>query len=227
MARILVVEDDPKLREFLENALALAGHSVACSEDGMEALQAQQEHPADLIILDLLLPGMDGFAFLQHLRQNWDEVPVLVLTGMGGERDKVMALGYGADDYVVKPFSTVELLARIKAILRRTLPSEKRTALRSGPYTIDLLQLDVFLNGQPLGLTPREFQLLMSLLARPGQTMSRQELVARTWDADERPAPRTVDVHIMSLRRKMENDVTKNIIITIDGQGYRWALPMN
>jgi two-component system phosphate regulon response regulator PhoB len=227
MTHILVVEDESSLRQLLTQNLSYEGYSVAAADDGSEALSAHSARRADLIVLDLMLPLVDGFQVLRTLREHQDPVPVLMLTARGAEQDRVLGLSLGADDYLVKPFSVLELIARVKAILRRTRPLEKPKALRSGPFRFDLPRLETTRDGQILDLTPREFRLLEILITHPGRTHSRQELLQLAWEPDARPTPRTVDVHIANLRKKLGDDNGKAFIATVGGEGYRWVLPVS
>lgn len=224
MTHILVVEDEPSLRQLLVDNLGFEGFTVEAVEDGVPALAAHRARRADLIVLDLMLPQMDGFRLLQELREGRDPVPVLMLTARGSEADRVKGLSLGADDYLVKPFSVLEFVARIKAILRRSHPVEQPSALRSGPFRFNLTAMSAERGGRALELTPREFRLLEILITHPGRTHSRQELVQQAWEADARPGPRTVDVHVANLRRKLGDEDKRGLIATVGGEGYRWTL---
>ncbi len=227
MTHILVVEDETSLRQLLSQNLSYEGFSVASAADGAEALSSHRARRADLIVLDLMLPVVDGFQVLRTLREHQDPVPILMLTARGAEQDRVQGLSLGADDYLVKPFSVLELLARVKAILRRTRPVEKPKALRSGPFRFDLPRLEATRDEQIMDLTPREFRLLEILISHPGRTHSRQELLQLAWDKDAQPTPRTVDVHIANLRKKLGEEQGKSYIATVGGEGYRWVLPVS
>ncbi len=227
MTHILVVEDETSLRQLLTQNLSYEGYSVAAAADGGEALSAHHARRADLIVLDLMLPVVDGFQVLRTLRDHQDPVPVLMLTARGAEQDRVQGLSLGADDYLVKPFSVLELIARVKAILRRTRPIEKPKALRSGPFRFDLPRLEATREEQIMDLTPREFRLLEILITHPGRTHSRSELLQLAWEQDAQPTPRTVDVHIANLRKKLGDEGGKPYIATVGGEGYRWVLPVS
>lgn len=227
MTHILVVEDESSLRQLLTQNLSYEGYSVAAAADGGEGLSSHHARRADLIVLDLMLPVVDGFQVLRTLRDHQDPVPVLMLTARGAEQDRVQGLSLGADDYLVKPFSVLELLARVKAILRRTRPIEKPKALRSGPFRFDLPRLEATRDEQIMDLTPREFRLLEILITHPGRTHSRQELLQLAWEQDAQPTPRTVDVHIANLRKKLGDENGKPYIATVGGEGYRWVLPVS
>jgi two-component system phosphate regulon response regulator PhoB len=222
VTHILVVEDEPSLCQLLVNNLSFEGYSVEAAGDGVPALAAHAAHRADLIVLDLMLPQMDGFEVLRTLRDHKDEVPVLMLTARGEEIDRVQGLSLGADDYLVKPFSVLELMARVKAILRRTRPVDRPPLLRSGPFRFDLPRLETRRDGRMLDLTPREFRLLEILITHAGRTHSRKELLQLAWERDARPSARTVDVHIANLRRKLGEDQGSAWITTVGGEGYRW-----
>jgi DNA-binding response OmpR family regulator len=224
MTHILVVEDEPTLRQLLVTNLSFEGYSVEGVDDGVPALTAHQLRRADLVVLDLMLPEMDGFQVLEALRGRGDSVPVLMLTARGEESDRVKGLSIGADDYLVKPFSILELVARIKAILRRTQPVQGPQTLRSGPFRFDIPALEAYRDEKLLDLTPREFRLLEILITHAGRTHSRQELLQLAWEPDARPTPRTVDVHVANLRRKLgEDELARPYITTVGGEGYRWT----
>lgn len=227
MTHILVVEDETSLRQLLTQNLSYEGFSIAAAADGAEALASHRTRRADLIVLDLMLPVVDGFQVLRTLRERQDPVPILMLTARGAEQDRVQGLSLGADDYLVKPFSVLELLARVKAILRRTRPLEKPKALRSGPFRFDLPRLEATKDEQIMDLTPREFRLLEILISHPGRTHSRKELLQLAWDKDAQPTPRTVDVHIANLRKKLGEEGGKPYIATVGGEGYRWVLTVS
>ncbi|WP_285726490.1 response regulator transcription factor [Geothrix rubra] len=226
MTHILVVEDEPSLCQLLVNNLSFEGYSVEAAGDGVPALAAHAARRADLIVLDLMLPQMDGFEVLRNLRERKDEVPVLMLTARGQETDRVQGLSLGADDYLVKPFSVLELIARVKAILRRTRPVDRPPLLRSGPFRFDLPRLEARREGRTLDLTPREFRLLEILITHPGRTHSRRELLQLAWEPDARPSARTVDVHIANLRKKLGEEQGTPWIATVGGEGYRWVTPV-
>ncbi len=224
LLRILVVEDEPSLRLMLCENLEAEGFEVESADDGTPALQKHAQFGPDLIVLDLMLPRMDGFQVLRYLREGGDPVPVLMLTARAEEQDRLQGLGTGADDYLTKPFSILELVARIRAILRRVRPVPARSpCLRSGPFHIDLARRTVKRGQKEVKLAHREFRLLEVLLAKPGKTHSRQELVNLAWEPGGRPGPRTVDVHIVGLRRKLGEDERRPFILTVEGVGYCWT----
>lgn len=224
MPRLLIVEDELDLRLLLQAHLESEGHLVDAAPDGAAALTMHAAHPADLVLLDLSLPALDGLAVLKALRSRGDDVPVLVLTARGSEADRITGLDGGADDYLAKPYSVLEVLARVRALLRRSKPKRPPSRLlKSGPYRIDLLLKCVRRGTQVVELGHREFRLLEILLARPGRTFSRRELLNLAWEADARPGPRTVDAHVAHLRKKLGDSGRHPCITTAEGEGYAWT----
>jgi DNA-binding response OmpR family regulator len=225
--RILIIDDDPTVRDIVRGSLEHDGYAVATAEDGAEGLRLGASLAPALIVLDLRLPDMSGETVLQEVRRR-SAVPVLVLSGKGRVDDRVHGLGLGADDYLVKPFSPIELLARIKAILRRApreAPKRDLLVLDEGRLEIDTLRREVRVDGELRDMTPTEFELLVALAERAGQVQSRATIAQRlrgdTFGGDER----LVDVHIRNLRRKIEDDPTRpRRVETIRGGGYRIAL---
>lgn len=224
LPRIFVVEDEPSLRNLLVSDLAAEGYCLEGFNDGIPALLRHREQPADLLILDLMLPEMDGFQALRSLRDSGDDTPVLILTARGEEPARVQGFLLGADDYLVKPFSILELLGRVKAILRRTrkLAESKVTRLSSGPFLLDRVRMEILLNGEKLDLGVQRVRLLEVLWRRPGHTLARAELLNLAWEPDARPGLRTVDVHIGQLRKQLG----EKWIVTVEGLGYRWTEPV-
>jgi DNA-binding response OmpR family regulator len=225
LAHILVVEDEKDLQSLLATNLEFEGFSVEVASDGRPALAAHGRHRADLIVLDLMLPELDGFKVLESLRESHDTVPVLVLTARGAEADRVKGLCLGADDYLVKPFSILELVARIRAILRRAKTSEPSRSVTCGPFRFDFAALSATRDNCALDLTSREMRILEILVTYPGRTHSRSDLLRLAWDVDARPSPRTVDVHVANLRKKLGDDEKHRFIATVGGEGYRWTEP--
>jgi len=229
---ILVVEDEPTLLETLEYSLAREGYQVCTAADGWAALEvARRERPA-LIVLDLMLPGLDGFEVCRILRQEMS-VPILMLTARDEEVDKVVGLEMGADDYLTKPFSMRELLARVKALLRRVRlvraeigdvePAVTRERLAFGDLVIDLTRREVRLQGRPLTLRPMEYELLLFLARHRGMVLTRDLILERVWGWDYIGGSRTVDVHVRWLREKIELDPAHPTrIVTVRGAGYRF-----
>jgi DNA-binding response OmpR family regulator len=226
MSKVLVVEDDLTLRETLEYNLAQQGYEVHTAADGWAALEiARREHP-NLILLDLMLPGLDGFDVCRRLRQEMD-APILMLTARAEEVDRVVGLELGADDYVTKPFSMRELLARVKAHLRRERrlndPSAHLAGLVADDLTIDESRREVRRQGQPLPLKPKEYELLAFFAHNRGMVLSRDLILERVWGWDYVGGSRTVDVHVRWLREKIEPDpASPTRIVTVRGAGYRF-----
>jgi two-component system, OmpR family, response regulator len=220
--KILLVDDEPNLRETLAFNLRSSGYQVVTAGDGIAALdQAQAEHP-DLIILDLMLPELDGLTVCRSLRQI-SEVPVLVLTARTGELDKIVGLESGADDYMTKPFSLGELQARIRALLRRAGPRQTTEEIVAGDLVLNLVSRRAFLGGKELVLSPKEFGLLAELMRHQGAVLSRDLLLTRVWGYDYYGDNRTVDVHVRWLREKIEADPAEPVrIATVRGIGYRF-----
>lgn len=232
MPNILVVEDDTALRETLVYNLSRQDYTVQAVGDGVKALEAARQAAPDLVLLDLMLPGMDGFEVCRILRQEMN-VPILILTARDEEIDRVIGLEIGADDYITKPFSMRELMARVKAHLRRErlirqdMGAQKDTSpkevLTFDNLTIDLGRREALLNDVPLVLKPKEYELLLFLAQHRRQALSRQFLLERVWGWDFAGGTRTVDVHIHWLREKIEADSSQpNRIITVRGSGYRF-----
>jgi DNA-binding response OmpR family regulator len=218
--RVLIVDDDQKTVELVKLYLSRDGYRVLTAYDGIEALrQAREGHP-DLIVLDLMLPGMDGLEVCRTLRDESD-VPIIMLTAKTTEQDKLTGLDLGADDYVTKPFSPKELAARVRALLRR-LPGERGPSeVRNGKLTVDFGRHQAFLGDRSLNLTPTEFKLLGILAKEPGRVFSRAEIIDRALGYDFEGFDRTIDVHILNLRRKLEADADHpKYIKTIYGVGY-------
>lgn len=232
MPTVLVVEDEPALRETLAYNLSRQEYRVESVGDGVTALDAARRLRPDLILLDLMLPGLDGIEVCRILRQEMN-VPILMLTARDDEIDRVIGLEIGADDYITKPFSMRELLARVKAHLRRErLIRAEADVLPEGPpkevlqfdnLTIDLNRREARLDGEPLLLKPKEFELLVFLVKHRGQALSRAFLLERVWGWEFSGGTRTVDVHIHWLREKIEADPAQPVrIVTVRGSGYRF-----
>ncbi len=230
--KILVVEDEPALVETLQYNLIKEGYEVVTATDGISALEVARTEKPDLILLDIMLPKLDGLDVCRILRREMN-VPIIMLTARTEEIDRVVGLEMGADDYVTKPFSMRELLARIKALLRRVrllreemADDEQRhppQALLFGDLTIDEARHEVLLGGEPLALSPKEYDLLLFLARNRGMTLTRDLILERVWGWDFGGGTRTVDVHIRGLREKIESDPSSpNRIITVRGVGYRF-----
>ena len=227
MTRVLIVEDNHDLAFGLRNNLEIEGYDVEVAEDGPAGLAAARGRRPDLIVLDLMLPGLDGYRVLRQLRDDGLTAPVLILTAKGEEADKVLGFRLGADDYVTKPFGLLELLARVEALLRRSRPGSAhgtQGSLRFGDVEVALSTRTVTRAGQEVPLTPMEFDLLVALLRRQGAVASRLELLREVWGHSSAVLTRTVDTHIGELRRKLEEDpATPRHILTVRKAGYRLA----
>ena len=226
MTKVLVVEDNANLAFGLTRSLESEGYDVEAAEDGIRGLEMARSGNPDLVVLDLMLPGMDGYSILKKLRSEGKDVPVLILTARGEEADKVFGFRLGADDYVTKPFSLSELLARVQAILRRAKAGDKRDGDSSveefGNVSINTLARSVKRADTDVALTPKEFDLLLALIRRRGAVASRLELLKEVWGHQAEVMTRTVDIHIAELRRKLEHDPsTPKHILTVWKAGYR------
>ncbi len=223
---ILVIEDDANTASLITLYLEREGFAPLAAGDGAQGLHLARRHRPDLVILDLMIPEIDGWEVCRRLRQH-SEVPVIMLTARGEEIDRVAGLTLGADDYVVKPFSPRELMARVKAVLRRTSPVGRRTAsiLAHGPVRLDLEKRRLTVDGAPVAVTPHEYALLAALMAAPGRTFTRDELLEHLYPRGEAVViDRVVDVHIGKLRQKIEpTPAEPRHILTVRGIGYRFA----
>jgi DNA-binding response OmpR family regulator len=220
---ILIVEDDKTVRETLALNLRAEGYEVLAAEDGEAGLKAARDGSPDLVVLDVMLPRLDGLTVCRILRRESD-VPIILLTARGTEADKIIGLETGADDYIVKPFSLGEFLARVRAALRRGRgPREAAEELASGDLRLDLVGRRVYRGEEEIPLAPREFDLLAMLLRNRGAVLTRELLLARVWGEDFKGDTRTVDVHIRWLRQKIESDPSDpQRITTVRGVGYRF-----
>ncbi len=220
--RVLIVEDDTVLLETLQYNLQREGFQVRTATDAETALRLFHETQPDVILLDVMLPARSGFELCRLIRQQ-SAVPILFLTARAAEEDRVRGLEMGGDDYIVKPFGMRELIARVRAILRRTAPTPTSTLIRAGELEIDLQARRVRRNGLEITLSPKEFALLALLATHPGKVFSRDELLNNVWGLDIYVSPRTVDVHIRWLRSKIEPDPDHpRYIHTVRGAGYRF-----
>ena len=224
--RVLLVEDEAGLRLTLSDRLGSEGYSVETAIDGEAGLARASTGGFDLIVLDVMLPRMNGFDVCREVRQRGVTTPILMLTARGQVVDKVVGLKLGADDYLTKPFETIELMARLEALLRRR-PSGAQPGgdlYRFGEIAIDFRRMEVTRAGVPIDLSAREFKLLRHFIEHRGATLSRDALLADVWGYDETPMTRTVDVHIAGLRQKIEsNSEAPEHILTIHGLGYKFA----
>jgi two-component system response regulator MprA len=217
-SRLLVVDDDPDVRDSLRRALGYAGYTVATATDGAEALSSLSRSPADLVILDVLMPMLDGLETCRALRGRGNAVPVLVLTARDTVDDRVAGLEAGADDYLVKPFALRELLARVNALLRRAQPS--RDVLGYAELTLDLASRTVTRDGTPVSLTRIEFALLELLLRNAEQVLSYEVILDRVWGYGEAPASNALQVFVGFLRRKLEEHGHRRLVHNVRGVGY-------
>jgi two-component system response regulator MprA len=216
--RILVIDDDPKILNTVRRGLAYEGYSVDTAESGEEGLRLAREHAPDLVVLDVMLPGMDGFEICRRLRAGGD-VPVLMLTARDEVSDRVRGLDIGADDYMVKPFAFEELIARVRALLRRREPNTGGV-LRYADLTLDPTSREVFRGERPIELTNREFELLSLFLRHPRQVLPRATILERVWDYDFGGDSNVLDVYIGYLRNKLEANGEPRLIHTVRGAGY-------
>jgi DNA-binding response OmpR family regulator len=225
--RILVIEDNAALASGIEYNLGLEGHEVQIAEDGRRGLALAREWEPDLVILDLMLPGMDGYEVLRAIRGDKNEVPVMILSARGEEADKVRGFRLDADQYVTKPFGVLELLERVSSLLRRSAVREGReteTQFRFGSVVVEPTARTVTRRGRPVQLSPKAFDLLMALVSREGKVISRQELLREVWGYGAFVVSRTVDSHIAELRRKLEDDPADPAhIVTVWKVGYRFV----
>ena len=222
--KVLIVEDEESIRSFIKLNLSMAGYEVGEAAGGKEALDLLAAFRPDVVVLDLMLPGIDGFQVCQHIRDNFPESLIVMLTAKGQDTDKIMGLELGADDYMVKPFNPFELIARIKALLRRRDGSPAGKTI----YTCSNLRLDIegnrlFKDDLEVELTPIEYSLLKLFMENPGKTLKRDELLNEVWGEDYYGDTKTLDVHIRRLREKIEDNPSQpRLIKTVWGSGYRW-----
>ena len=222
--RVLVVDDEKLIVKGIRFSLEQDGMEVECAYDGEEALKFATENPYDMILLDLMLPKMDGFEVCQRIRE-FSDVPIVMLTAKGDDMDKILGLEYGADDYITKPFNILEVKARIKAIMRRTGTKEEKTTKKSvienGDIKLDLESRRLYICGQEVKLTGREFELLELLVVNQNKVFSREKLLELVWGVDYPGDVRTVDVHVRRLREKIEpNPSEPRYVHTKWGVGY-------
>ncbi|WP_418790543.1 response regulator [Phosphitispora sp. TUW77] len=229
-SKILVVDDEPHIVELIRFNLVKEGYNVISAQDGLKAYEMAAEYKPDLIILDLMLPVMDGFEVCRQMQKNPElsEIPIIMLTARSEEIDKVLGLEIGADDYITKPFSPRELIARVKARLRRATvkqqnPDKNGQVIHIEGLTIDSDRYEATINGRRLDLTPKEFELLRVLVLNKGRVLSRVLLLENIWRYDYIGDTRTVDVHIRHLRQKLESDPANPVFIeTVRGVGYKF-----
>lgn len=225
MSRILVVEDDPIIRQTVGYALKREGFDVASAEDGTQALAAAEQLRPDLVLLDLMLPGIDGYQVAERLRASDKEVAIIMVTALEQQRDKVRGLDAGADDYITKPFSMEELLARVRANLRRVRQRETLATdvtIEVGDLVIEPKSFKVTVAGRPVSLRLKEFQLLLALARNEGSLSTREMLAENVWGYEHLSTSRTIDVHIRRVRQAVEGPSAFHYIHTIHGMGYRF-----
>jgi len=224
MPRILIVEDEPEMILGLVDNLQFEGYQTITAGDGERGLALALSEAPDLIVLDLMMPGMSGWDVCRTLRQKALDIPVIMLTARGEEVDQIRGLEMGADDYVTKPFSLRELLARIRAVLRRPGPRQKFEVFALGEFRLHLRTRQAFKAGREVGLTRKEFELLRYLVEHRGEILTRDRLLNEVWGYEQFPTTRTVDTHILRLRQKFETDPERPAyIVTVHGQGYRFV----
>lgn len=221
---VLVVEDDPSIAMGLELNLTAEGYRVLIAGDGEDGLELARKG-ADLVVLDVMLPRLNGFEVVKKLRGEGNPVPVIMLSARGAELDKVMGLELGAEDYITKPFGLAELLARVKAVLRRdAIARRPESVVRAASLEIDAGTREVRRGGEPVELTATEFDVLSCLVKAEGKVLSREQILAKVWGANHHGTPRTVDNFVLQLRTKLEDDPQNpRHIVTVRGVGYRFA----
>jgi two-component system KDP operon response regulator KdpE len=225
MQRVLVVDDEPPIRRFLRTSLSSQGYQVSEAEDGPTARAALQKNAVDIVVLDLGLPGLDGFEIIRQLRESGSALPIIVLSSRTDEAGKVRALDLGADDYVTKPFGMEELLARLRAALRHRLQQQgERPIFRVGELAVDLVRRVVTVREQEVKLTPREYDLLRALVAHAGKVLTHRFLLREVWGTETDVA--YLRIYIRTLRQKLEADPDRpQLILTEQGVGYRLKAP--
>ncbi|MGH7318899.1 MAG: response regulator transcription factor [Candidatus Rokuibacteriota bacterium] len=226
MARILIVDDEPEIVRGLEHNLRFEGYETVAAANGQDAIAAASREAPDLILLDIMMPKLSGWDVCRALRAKGIDVPIVMLTARGEEMDRVLGLELGADDYVTKPFSLRELLARVRAVLRRPGPRQRFEECAFGDVRIRLRGRQAFKAGREVRLTRKEFDLLVYLIQHRGEVITREQLLDEVWGYDQFPTTRTVDTHVLRLRRKFEADPDRPaLILTVHGQGYKFASP--
>jgi DNA-binding response OmpR family regulator len=220
--KILVVDDEPKIAEICQDYLKAGGYDVLTAKTGLEGLSAARREKPDLVVLDLMLPEMDGLDVCRELRRESD-VPIIMLTARVEETDKLIGLGIGADDYITKPFSPRELVARVRVVLRRASGDPASDVIRAGEVSLDRARYEVNLPEKTISLTPTEFEILATLMSQPGRIFSRAQLLNAAHGVAFESYERAIDSHIRNLRRKLEgNDSKADYIVTVHGVGYKF-----
>jgi len=224
VARILIADDEPEIVRGLEDNLRFEGYQTVAATNGEDALALALSDAPDLVLLDVMMPRMSGWDVCRELRRRGVDVPVIMLTARGAEVDRVLGLELGADDYVTKPFSLRELLARVRAVLRRPGPRQKFEEFAFGDARVHLRGRQVFKAGLEVRVTRKEFDLLVFLVEHRGEVVTRERLLDEVWGYERFPTTRTVDTHILKLRRKLEADPDRpRWILTVHGQGYKFV----
>ncbi len=222
--RILVIEDEPGIGMAIKDELEFEGFAVQLAEDGVSGLDAIMRSAPQLIVLDLMLPGKNGFEICKEIRGRGLNIPIIMLTARSQETDKVRGLELGADDYITKPFGLAELVARIRAVLRRCEDGSRQQIHRAGQLTLDMARHEVSKGGKPIQLTDKEFQILALLMKRPGVVITRDELLDKVWGENLYVTPRTVDAHISKKKKKIEEDPERPVyIFSVRNVGYKLA----
>jgi len=227
IARVVIIDDEPSLIKFVSQNLRARGYDVADASNGLEGVERVKDYKPDLVILDINMPGMDGFEVCSYIRQ-FSDAAIIMLTASGHEGDKIRALDMGADDYLTKPFGIGELMARVRAVMRRASQAETRggrqEALSSGDLRVDFEHRRVTVKGKPVKLTPTEYSLLEQLVTRPDVVVTHRELLSNVWGAEYRDETEYLRVYIGRLRRKLEDDpANPKYLLTEPGVGYRFA----
>jgi len=224
VARILIADDEPEIVRGLEDNLRFEGYQTVSATNGQDAIALALSDAPDLVLLDIMMPRMSGWDVCRELRRRGVDVPVIMLTARGAEVDRVLGLELGADDYVTKPFSLRELLARVRAVLRRPGPRQKFEEFAFGDVRVRPRGRQVFKAGREVRMTRKEFDLLVFLVEHRGEVITRERLLDEVWGYERFPTTRTVDTHVLKLRRKFEADPDRpRWILTVHGQGYRFA----
>ena len=221
---ILIIEDDVSILRGLKDNLTFEGYDVLTSSDGDKGLQMAIENQINMLLLDIMLPGINGYDICRRLKEEKPDLPIIMITARGTEIDKITGLDFGADDYITKPFSIPELLARVRAVFRRTLNSTKDIVKYSfGNVTLDFKKFQAFVNNQEIKLSSKEFAIMKFLIEYEGEVIHRHDLLDKVWGYDVTPSTRTVDNYILDLRKKIEKDSTNpKYIISIRGAGYKF-----
>jgi two-component system OmpR family response regulator len=219
--RLLIVEDDLEACQTMVRVLAEAGHECVCAADGVAGLTAAGDDRFDVLVVDRMLPRLDGVSMVERLRRQGDQTPVLFLSALGEINDRVAGLKAGGDDYLVKPYAFAELIARVEALARRRETGSVQTLLRVGELEMDLIGREVRRAGREIDLQPREFQLLEFLMRNAGQSVTRTMLLEKVWEYHFDPQTNVIDVHISRLRSKIDKGFDKPMLLTVRGAGYR------